>query len=195
MYFTKQYDIKFLYYYSLNDELTKLFYNSYIPDNFFSYDWNNYDLSDSKIEDITCFTFINNSSFINNLSIIKNFGITHIFTNVFNDNYLNLQNNHKIHIIYIPHIIISDIYHFIITYYQQINIITSFYILKPINQITDERNYEIKKCLLNNLKSPLVKKIHLFVDNNYSLIHLNLLIEQNIYKSKINIIISDNLNI
>jgi hypothetical protein len=191
MYSIKQYDIKFFYYYSLDNQLSKLFYNSFIPDNFFSYDWHNFDLSDSKIEDITCFTFINNPSFINYLSLIRNFGITHIFTNVYNENYSQLQNNHKIYIIYVPHSSDFDIYNFIIDYYQQINIITSFYISQSNNTFVNQRNYEIKKCLLNNLKSPLVKKIHLFVDNTFSFNELNLLIEQNIFKSKINIISSN----
>ena len=41
-----------------------------------------------------------------------------------------------------------------------INIITSFYLAK-----TMERNNELQRCLIKNLKSKYVSKVHLFVDN------------------------------
>ena len=41
-----------------------------------------------------------------------------------------------------------------------INIITSFYIAKTI-----ERNNELQRCLIKNLKSKYVSKVHLFADN------------------------------
>lgn len=46
-----------------------------------------------------------------------------------------------------------------------INIISTFYIQIIDNQTNNERNDELRNALLNNLSSPFVEKIHLFIDD------------------------------
>lgn len=69
------------------------------------------------------------------------------------------------------------------------NIITSFF-NKPIYNNSDEttsiiRNNEYNECLIKNMMFPYIKKIYLFIDNEYSLNVLNKLIENNDNKDKI----------
>jgi hypothetical protein len=56
-----------------------------------------------------------------------------------------------------------------------INIISTFYISKYSSSLDNSRSQELETCLLNNLSSPFVEKIHLFVDDNESLERLNIL--------------------
>jgi len=54
-----------------------------------------------------------------------------------------------------------------------INIITTFYVSDYKSKKDTERTQELVTSLLNNLRSCLIEKIHLFVDNNESLSYLN----------------------
>jgi hypothetical protein len=54
-----------------------------------------------------------------------------------------------------------------------INIISTFYISKYSSPLDSLRSKELDTSLLNNLKSPFVEKIHLFVDDNEALDRLN----------------------
>ena len=46
-----------------------------------------------------------------------------------------------------------------------IHLITSFYIINKDDDISIKRNNELQQCLINNIKSILIKKIHLYVDD------------------------------
>lgn len=50
-----------------------------------------------------------------------------------------------------------------------INIISTFYVSKYLSQLDNERTKELVSSLQNNIKSNIVKKIHLFVDDEDSL--------------------------
>lgn len=56
-----------------------------------------------------------------------------------------------------------------------INIVSTFYITKYSSPLDNLRTKEIEACLLKNLESPLIEKIHLFVDDNEALNRLNVL--------------------
>lgn len=56
-----------------------------------------------------------------------------------------------------------------------INVISTFYISKYSSEMDSERSKEIETALLNNVNSPLIKKIHLFVDDNEALERLHAL--------------------
>ena len=53
------------------------------------------------------------------------------------------------------------------------NIISTFYISKYSSQLDNARSEELEKALLNNLSSPHVEKLHMFVDDNDALARLN----------------------
>ena len=53
------------------------------------------------------------------------------------------------------------------------NIISTFYISKYSSHLDNLRSQELENCLSNNLASPFVEKIHLFVDDNDALMRLN----------------------
>ena len=46
-----------------------------------------------------------------------------------------------------------------------INIISTFYISNYNSHLDTSRSQELENCLINNLKSEIIEKIHLFVDN------------------------------
>ena len=54
-----------------------------------------------------------------------------------------------------------------------INIVSTFYISNTKSPLDAERTKELEDCLLNNVSSPFIEKIHLFVDNNDAVIRLN----------------------
>ena len=54
-----------------------------------------------------------------------------------------------------------------------INVISTFYISKYSSHLDNLRSKELEQCLLNNLSSSFIEKIHLFVDDNEALIKLN----------------------
>lgn len=54
-----------------------------------------------------------------------------------------------------------------------INIISSFYVSKYSSKLDSLRSKELEASLINNISCPFVEKIHLFVDDNDSLIILN----------------------
>ena len=54
-----------------------------------------------------------------------------------------------------------------------INIISTFYVSKYSSNLDSLRTKELETSLINNISSPFVEKIHLFVDDNDSLIRLN----------------------
>jgi len=60
-----------------------------------------------------------------------------------------------------------------------IHLITSFYLIDKNDDISIKRNNELQQCLINNLKSNLITKIHLYVDDENSLNKVREL-EQNI---------------
>jgi hypothetical protein len=64
-----------------------------------------------------------------------------------------------------------------------INIITSFYISKFNSELNNDRNNELRECLHKNINNPIIKKIHLYIDDNEALEYIN-----NIQSNKINII-------
>jgi hypothetical protein len=47
-----------------------------------------------------------------------------------------------------------------------INIISTFYISKYNSQLDTLRTQELENCLINNVNSEIIEKIHLFVDDN-----------------------------
>lgn len=51
----------------------------------------------------------------------------------------------------------------------KINLITSFYIIKNNDRISQQRNNELLECLYNNINNNNICKIHLYVDNNDAL--------------------------
>ena len=53
------------------------------------------------------------------------------------------------------------------------HIISTFYISKYASQLDTARSAELESCLLKNLSSPHVEKLHLFVDDNDALTRLN----------------------
>lgn len=53
-----------------------------------------------------------------------------------------------------------------------INIISTFYISKYSSNLDNLRSKEIETCLINNIASSFVEKIHLFVDDNDALTRL-----------------------
>jgi len=59
---------------------------------------------------------------------------------------------------------------------NKLNIITSFYISKYNDSLDSSRSKELETCLLNNISSTFVEKIHLFVDDIDSLNRLNMLV-------------------
>lgn len=54
-----------------------------------------------------------------------------------------------------------------------INIISTFYISKYNSHLDDLRSKELEDCIINNVSSSLVEKIHLFVDDNDAVLRLN----------------------
>ena len=52
---------------------------------------------------------------------------------------------------------------------NMINIVTSFFIPKFRNDLNTEREAELKQTLDKNLESPLIEKVHLFVDDDLAL--------------------------
>ena len=54
-----------------------------------------------------------------------------------------------------------------------INIISTFYVSKYSSNLDIVRSKELESCLINNITSYFVEKIHLFIDDNDSLIRLN----------------------
>lgn len=54
-----------------------------------------------------------------------------------------------------------------------INIISTFYVSNYASDINDLRTKEIETSLINNLSSPFIEKIHLFIDNEKSHNRLN----------------------
>lgn len=54
-----------------------------------------------------------------------------------------------------------------------INIVTTFYVSDYKSSLDEERTLELVTCLLNNVKSHFIEKIHLFVENNESLDYLH----------------------
>jgi len=54
-----------------------------------------------------------------------------------------------------------------------INIVSTFYISNYLDELDNLRSKELEDCIINNLSCPIVEKIHLFVDNEPSLIRLN----------------------
>jgi len=69
-----------------------------------------------------------------------------------------------------------------------INIITSFYISKIDNANNNDRNQELVDTLTNNIQSPFVEKIHLYIDDYESFKKINLLFENEVRTEKISII-------
>jgi len=54
-----------------------------------------------------------------------------------------------------------------------INIISTFYISKYSSHLDNSRTIELETSLINNISSPFIEKIHLFVDDNDALVKLN----------------------
>jgi hypothetical protein len=54
-----------------------------------------------------------------------------------------------------------------------IHIISTFYISKYFSELDNSRSKELEQALVNNLSSPFIEKIHLFLDDNDALIRLN----------------------
>jgi len=54
-----------------------------------------------------------------------------------------------------------------------INIISTFYVSNCSSHLDNARNEELEECLLQNIASDFVEKIHLFVDDNAALTRLN----------------------
>jgi hypothetical protein len=50
-----------------------------------------------------------------------------------------------------------------------INIISSFYISRYSSDLDNLRSKELENCVLNNMNSPFIEKIHLFIDDNDAL--------------------------
>jgi adenylate kinase family enzyme len=69
----------------------------------------------------------------------------------------------------------------------KINLVTSFFNKKIDDDILIKRNNEYNSTLIKNLESPFIKKIHLFIEDEYSLSILNNILN-NSYNNKIIII-------
>lgn len=69
-----------------------------------------------------------------------------------------------------------------------INLISTFYLSKYNNLLDNERTNELIQALMNNLNSDIIKKIHLFIDENDTLEKLNEIKSNNINSDKIVII-------
>jgi len=68
----------------------------------------------------------------------------------------------------------------------KINLVTSFFNKKTDNELLKKRNNEYNITLIKNLESPFIKKLHLFIEDEYSLSILNNIINNNIdYNNKI----------
>jgi adenylate kinase family enzyme len=77
----------------------------------------------------------------------------------------------------------------LVDFNPKINLVTSFFNKKTDNDILVKRNNEFNLTLIKNLESPFIKKIHLFIEDEYSLSILNNIIKNNIvYNNKIIII-------
>jgi hypothetical protein len=61
----------------------------------------------------------------------------------------------------------------ILSYTIMIHIISTFYISKYSSHLDNLRSKELEQSLINNISSPFVEKIHLFVDDNDALVRLN----------------------
>ena len=67
-----------------------------------------------------------------------------------------------------------------------LNLVTSFFNKNSDNDILLKRNNEYNVTLIKNLESQFIKKIHLFIEDEYSLSILNNIIDKNInYNDKI----------
>jgi hypothetical protein len=53
------------------------------------------------------------------------------------------------------------------------NIISTFYISKYSSHLDDLRSKELEECLSNNISSPFIEKIHLFIDDDDALKRLH----------------------
>jgi hypothetical protein len=53
------------------------------------------------------------------------------------------------------------------------HIISTFYISTYSSHLDKLRSEELEICLLNNISSPFVEKIHLYIDNMDALLRLN----------------------
>jgi len=53
-----------------------------------------------------------------------------------------------------------------------INIVSTFYLSKYSSKLDHLRSKELERCLVNNISSPFVEKIHLFVDDHDALTRL-----------------------
>jgi len=53
-----------------------------------------------------------------------------------------------------------------------IHIVSTFYISNHSSDLDNLRTKELEDCIINNLSSPIIEKIHLFVDNGPSLCRL-----------------------
>ena len=71
---------------------------------------------------------------------------------------------------------------------SKINLVTSFYNKRTDDDILIKRNNEYNSTLIKNLESPYIKKIHLFIEDEYSLSILNNILNNNGYNNKIIII-------
>lgn len=60
-----------------------------------------------------------------------------------------------------------------------IHIISTFYVSKYSSSLDNLRSKELEQALLNNIQSPYIEKIHLFVDDNDALLRLNELSQSN----------------
>jgi hypothetical protein len=56
-----------------------------------------------------------------------------------------------------------------------INIISTFYISKYKSNLDFERSKELESCIINNINSNFIEKIHLFVDDNDALNRLKII--------------------
>ena len=67
-----------------------------------------------------------------------------------------------------------------------INLVTSFFNKNSYNDLLIRRNNEYNLTLIKNLESPFIKKIHLFIEDEYSLSILdNIINNNNQYNNKI----------
>ena len=69
-----------------------------------------------------------------------------------------------------------------------INIVSTFYVSKYNSHLDNERTNELTTALIKNLESEFIEKVHLFVDDEESLIKLND-IDTKIHNNKINMLI------
>ena len=70
----------------------------------------------------------------------------------------------------------------------KINLVTSFFNKKTDDNILIKRNDEYNSTLIKNLESPYIKKIHLFIEDEYSLSILYNILNNSGYSNKIIII-------